>query len=84
MTNLIKWLGNVSFPKLFVVYCLVSVIVVVISIFAFLPLLLIYSMLGMEFPNLGPIATFVWGVLFDIFVVTPLFFILFIIKIFRR
>jgi len=33
---------------------------------------------------LGPIATFVWGVLFEIFVITPLFVILFVVKLIRR
>ena len=84
MTKLLKWLDTASFPKLIVTYLLVSAIVIVLGIFIFFPILLIYSTLGMEFSNLGPIATFVWGVLFEIFVITPLFIILFVVKLIRR
>jgi hypothetical protein len=66
------------------VYGLVSALVIVSSVLVFFPLLLIYSLLGKEFPNLGPIATFFWGVLFELFVVTPLFLLLFLIKLIRR
>jgi len=84
VTKLIKWLDGASFLKLIVTYCLVSVVVVVLGVLVFFPIVFIWEELGMEFSNLGPIATFFWGVLFEIFVVTPLFFILFIIKIIRR
>ena len=84
MTKLLKWLDAASFPKLVLTYCLVSAVVIVLGILIFFPILLIYSALGMEFSNLGPIATFVWGVLFEIFVITPLFVILFVVKLIRR
>jgi hypothetical protein len=82
--TVIEWVDAVSFLKLLLVYCLVSALVVVSSILVFFPMLAIYSMLGKEFPNLGPIATFAWGALFELFVVTPLFLILFFVKIIRR
>ena len=84
MTKLLKWLDTASFLKLGGTYCVVSAAVIVLGILIFFPLLLIYSALGMEFSNLGPIATFVWGVLFEIFVITPLFIILFVVKLIRR
>ena len=84
MTNLLKWFDAASFSKLLVTYLLVSAVVIVLGIFIFFPILLIYSTLGMEFSNLGPIATFVWGLLFEIFVVTPLFAALFLVKLIRR
>ena len=84
MTKLIKCLDAVSFLKLIGIYCLVSVIVVVLGVLIFFPLMLVYSMLGWEFSNLGPIATFVCGILFEIFVVTPIFVILFVTKIIRK
>ena len=84
MTKLFTWLDTASFTKLIVTYFLVSAVVIVLGIFIFFPILLIYSALGMEFSNLGPIATFVWGVLFEAFVVTPLFIILLVVKLIRR
>lgn len=84
MTKLIKWLDATSVWKFFCVYLLVSAIVLILGILLFFPLLLVYSMLGMEFSNLGPIATFFWGILFEVFVVTPVFLMLLIIKIVRR
>ena len=70
--------------KLIGTYCLVSVIILALSILAFFPIVLVYSTLGQEFSNLGPIATFAWGILFEIFIVTPLFVILFVTKIIRK
>jgi hypothetical protein len=84
MTKLLKWLDTASFLKLIGTYFVVSAIVIVLGIVIFFPILLIYTALGMEFSNLGPIATFVWGVLFEIFVITPLFIVVFIVKLIRR
>jgi hypothetical protein len=84
MTKLLKWLDTASFLKLIGTYFVVSAVVIGLGICIFFPILLIYSALGMEFSNLGPIATFVWGVLFEIFVITPLFIVLFIVKLIRR
>jgi hypothetical protein len=50
----------------------------------FFPIMQIYDYLGREFSNLGPIATFFWGVLVDVWVVTPLFVVLLLTKLFRR
>jgi hypothetical protein len=79
-----EWVDAASFLKLLLAYCMVSAAVIICSVLAFFPLLLIYSMLGREFPNLGPIATFFWGVLVEVFVVTPFFLVLFLIKMIRR
>ena len=84
MKRVIRWLDAASFLKLLLAYCMVTAVVVVSGVLVFFPLLAIYSALGKEFSNLGPIATFVWGVLFELFVVTPIFLILFIVKSIRR
>ena len=84
MTKVLKWLDAASFLKLAAVYFAVSAVVIVLGIFIFFPMLLIYSALGREFSNLGPIVTLVWAVLFEIFVITPLFCILFAVKLLRR
>ncbi len=84
MTKLLTWIDTTTFLKLIGTYFAMSAIVIVLGILIFFPICLIYSALNMEFSNLGPIATFVWGVLFDIFVITPLFFILFTVKLLRR
>lgn len=84
MTKPLKWLDTASFLKLVATYFVVSAVVIVLSIAIFFPILLIYSALGMEFSNLGPIVTFVWGVLFEIFVITPLFMFLLVVKLVRK
>ena len=84
MKTVIERLDAASFLKLLLVYCLVSALIIVSSVLVFFPLLLLYSMLGKEFSNLGPIATFVWGMLFELFVVSPIFLLLFLIKMIRR
>jgi len=84
VTKLIKWLGDATLQKLLLAYFVISAIILVLGVLIFFPLLLLYSIFGAEFSNLGPIATFFYGVMFNLFVVTPFFAILFIVKIFRR
>jgi hypothetical protein len=63
-----------SFSKLFVLFFISIVACLVLSYLAFyFPIAPLYSYLNLEFSNLGPIATASWGVVFDLFVVTPLF-----------
>ena len=83
MKRVIEWLDATSFLKLLVVYCLASAVVLVCGVLVFFPVGLVYSMLGKEFSNLGPIATFFWGILFELFVLSPLFLILLVVKIVR-
>jgi len=47
-----------------------------IGIPLFIVILPFFSVFGVDFSNLGPIITVAWGVLFDIFFLTPLFLIL--------
>jgi hypothetical protein len=47
----------------------------------FFPVAPLSYLLDIEFSNLGPIATAAWGLLFDIFVVTPLFVYIGVVKI---
>jgi hypothetical protein len=82
--TVIEWLDAASFLKLLLVYCRVSAIVLVSGVLVFIPVLGIYSILGKEFSNLGPIATFFWGILFELFVVSPLFLLLLLVKMIRR
>ncbi len=83
-----KWLLDIvddtSFWTLIFGYPIVAVEILVLSIiFFFCPILPIYMSHHMEFSNLGPIATFCWGVMFDIFVLTPIFLVLLSLKIAR-
>jgi hypothetical protein len=84
MTKLLTWLDAIGYLKLLGTYCAAIMIVAVLSFLLAFPLIFIYPLFGLEFSNLGPIATLFYGILFDMFVVTPAFLILFIAKIFRR
>jgi hypothetical protein len=79
-----EWIDKNSFLKLAGIYVatMIGVFILGIVIF-FFPILPIYSALGKEFSNLGPIATGLWGVIFDLVVVTPAFFFILILKYVR-
>lgn len=80
--KIIDQIQNTSFVKLIVKYVAIMIAIFVLSIFAFFfPILPIYYLLGKEFSNLGPIATGVWGAIIDIFVITPAFIAVIIMKI---
>jgi len=84
VTQFLKWLDAASVVKLGRAYLIVSALVLVSGVLLFFPILLVYSILGREFSNLGPMATFLWAVLFEVVVVTPLFVVLLVVKIVRR
>jgi hypothetical protein len=45
-----------------------------LSVLAFyFPIMPIYALLDMEFSNLGPIATAAWGLMIDMYLITPIF-----------
>ena len=50
----------------------------------YFPIMPLYMALGLEFSNLGPIATAAWALTFDIFVITPLFIYIIIVKLSRN
>lgn len=80
--KIINYIQKTSLLKLIVKYIETVILVFGISIFAFFfPILPICYLLGKEFSNLGPIATGVWGAIIDIFVITPAFLAVVIIKI---
>ncbi len=73
---------QMSIPKLVISYIVALFIFIVVGYLAFFfPIGPLYSFLNLEFSNLGPIATCSWGVVFDLFVVTPLFIGLLIYKV---
>ena len=54
---------------------------VILAVVAFFfPVMQIYDHFGWEVSNLGPIATFFWGIAIDIWVITPVFIFLAITK----
>lgn len=69
-----KWVYEQSAVKLVILYVVVMVGCVVLGIIAFFfPIMPICYLLDIEFSNLGPIATAAWAILFDVFVITPVF-----------
>jgi hypothetical protein len=79
------WLDRISFLGFFALYVAVVIASPIIGgLLFFFPILQICELMGWEPSNLGPIATFIWGILFDIFVATPGFIILLIVKVVRK
>ena len=79
------WLDRISFLGLTGTYlaALIASPIVGVILF-FFPILPLYALMGWEFSDLGPIATFIWGILFDIFVATPAFIVLVVVKLVRK
>lgn len=84
MRSPMNWLDRNSFISWIAVYVAAMIISLLGAVLFFFPLLPVFTLLGWEFSNLGPIATFFWGLLFDVFVITPLFVCALIIKLARR
>jgi len=79
------WLDRISFLKLIGTYLAVLIASPIVgAILFFFPILPVYGLMGWEFSNLGPIATFIYGIMFDIFVATPAFMVLAIAKLVRK
>ena len=84
MKRLLDIVDDTSLWTLIFGYPIVAIEVLVLSVILFyFPYAPICISHNVEFSNLGPIATFCWGVLFDIFVLTPIFLILLPLKIAR-
>ncbi len=82
---MINYIKQLSIPKLIIFYLIAMISFVILGYWAFFfPIGPLYSFLGLEFSNLGPIATCSWGIVFDLFVVTPLFVGLLIYKLVLR
>ena len=78
-------LDRISFLGLVAIYIAVVIASPIIgALLFFFPILPFYESMGWEFSNLGPIATFFWGMLFDVFVITPCFVAALIVKLVRR
>jgi hypothetical protein len=76
------WIDRTGFFKLFGVYLLVLAGVFVASVIVFFfPIMPLCWLLGIEFSNLGPIATAFWGILINIFIVTPGFGLVLVAKL---
>jgi hypothetical protein len=80
-----NWIDRTSFLRLLAIYVAVMIVSPVVGAFLFFfPNLPVCELMGWEFSNLGPIATFILGILFDIFVATPGFIVATLIKLVRR
>lgn len=80
--KIIDRIQKTSFLKIIINYVQIVIFVFGISVLAFFfPILPICYLLGKEFSNLGPIATGVWGAIIDIFVITPAFLAVIVIKL---
>ncbi len=76
---------QINLPILFAIYLAVMICSPIIgAVLFFFPIYPFFALMGWEFSNLGPLATFFWGVLFDVFVVTPGFVALLVIKLVRK
>ena len=84
MKNLLQWIYRISFLKFIVLYFVTMTCLQILSIAAFyFHIYQIYSLMGKEFSNLGPIATGSWGICLNMFLITPLFVISLILKLIR-
>ena len=76
-----EWIYKQSSTRLVVLYAVSMVGCVILGIVAFFfPIMPICYLLDIEFSNLGPIATGAWAIFIDIFVITPVFIYMAIIK----
>lgn len=82
MMRIIDRIQKTSFLNLIAYYIAIMVAILVLGIVVFyFPILPLYSLLGKEFSNLGPIATGIWGAVVDAMVITPAFLVIAITKI---
>ena len=80
-TGRAAWLKRISPLGLLGLYFAVIIACPIIgAMLFFFPILPLYTWMGWEFSNLGPIATFFWGIALDILVITPTFIILLVVK----
>jgi len=85
MKYLLAWLRSILCFRLVIIYVIIVIVSLVVGWFAFyFPVYPLYSVLGREFSNLGPIATFSWGVLFVLFIVTPIFVLALLVKALQK
>lgn len=85
MKLFLAWVERISYLRLVVGYVFLVPVCLVFGWFAFyFPIYPIYSMLGLEFSNLGPIATLSWGIVFVLLVLTPAFVITLLLKVSRQ
>jgi len=85
MKSILAWVDWISYVRLIIGYaCLVPVSLVLGWFSFYFPVYQIYLMFGLEFSNLGPIATFSWGIVFVLFVLTPAFIVALVLKISRQ
>jgi hypothetical protein len=80
-----NWIDRPSFLGLLGLYVAVVIASPIVgALLFFFPILPFYELMGWEFSNLGPIATFFMGIMFDVYVVTPGFIGLAIVKLLRK
>jgi len=80
--TIINRIQKASILRLIAYYIAIKIAIFVLGVVLFyFPILPLYSLLGKEFSNLGPIPTGIWGAMVDVVVITPAFLIVVIIKI---
>ncbi len=76
---------KISYLKITAVYLIASALLLLLSWYAFyFPVHQIFDLLGIEFSNLGPIATLSWGVVVILFLLTPAFVLTILLKVFNK
>lgn len=81
MLRINEWIYSQSPTRLVVLYVAAMVGCVILGVIAFFfPIMPVCYLLDIEFSNLGPIATGVWAVFIDIFIITPVFIYMVIVK----
>ena len=76
------WIRNLSYSDLIGSYFVVVIACFILGIIAFFfPIMPICFIFNLEFSNLGPIATAIYALAFDIFIVTPVYIFMLIVKI---
>lgn len=85
MKSFLASVERISYVRLVVSYiCLVPISLVLGWVSFYFPVYPIYTMLGLEFSNLGPIATLSWSAVFLLFVLTPAFVLALAFKVARQ
>jgi hypothetical protein len=76
------WIRNLSYSDLIGSYLVVNTVCFLLGIIVFFfPIMPICFMFDIEFSNLGPIATATYALIFDTFIVTPIYIVILIVKI---
>ena len=74
MRKLSTYIKNTDYGKIIIHYILISLAVQVLGTLSFFfPIYQLCELMNWNFSNLGPIATFIWSIMFNVLIITPLF-----------